>query len=67
MRIHELGEILGLQNFSAHDCRHYWVTAADRGGSSLLAIVEAGGWKSTAMPARYINKNKVSNVNVKLG
>lgn len=67
MRIHELGENLGLQNFSAHDCRHYWVTAADRGGSSLLAIVEAGGWKSTAMPVRYINKNKVSNINVKLG
>lgn len=67
MRIHELGEALGLSNFSAHDCRHYWVTAADKGGSSLLAIVEAGGWKSAAMPVRYINKHKVSNVNVKLG
>ena len=67
MRIKQLGEAVGIEGFSAHDCRHYWVTAADRGGSSLLAITEAGGWTSPTMPARYINKSKVSNANIKLG
>lgn len=67
MRITQLGAALGIENFSAHDCRHYWVTAADRGGSSLLAITEAGGWSTPTMPARYVNKNKVNNVNIHLG
>ena len=66
MRIKQLGESAGVHGFSAHDCRHYWVTAADRGGSSLLAITEAGGWTSPTMPARYINKNRIANMNIKL-
>lgn len=67
MRVRELGEAIGLFSLSPHDCRHYFVTSADRGGSSLLAITEAGGWKSPAMPARYVNKNAVSNSGIKLG
>lgn len=67
MRVRELGNAVGLFSLSPHDCRHYFVTSADRGGSSLLAITEAGGWKSPAMPARYVNKNAISNCNIKLG
>ena len=67
MRVTALGAALGIEKFSAHDCRHYWVTAADRGGSSLLAITEAGGWTSPTMPMRYVNKSKVSNENIHLG
>ncbi len=67
MRVTQLGAALGIESFSAHDCRHYWVTAADRGGSSLLAITEAGGWTSPTMPARYVNKGKISNAGIKLG
>ncbi len=67
MRVTALGLSLGIENFSAHDCRHYWVTAADRGGSSLLAITEAGGWSTPTMPARYVNKGKINNAGIKLG
>ena len=67
MRVTQLGAALGIDRFSAHDCRHYWVTAADRGGSSLLAITEAGGWSTPTMPARYVNKGKISNAGIKLG
>ena len=66
MRVTALGAALGIEKFSAHDCRHYWVTAADKGGSSLLAITEAGGWTSPTMPMRYVNKSKISNSGINL-
>jgi integrase len=65
-RVQALGEALGVQGLSAHDCRHYWATNAARAGTDPLALQEAGGWSSLAMPRRYIERSKVANKNVKL-
>jgi integrase len=65
-RVCILGEQLGIQGLSAHDCRHYWATAAARHGTDPFALQEAGGWASLAMPRRYITENEIANKDVKL-
>lgn len=64
-RVRWLGERLGIQNLSAHDCRHYWATHAARSGTDPFALQEAGGWSSLAMPRRYVEEAKVANQGVK--
>ncbi len=54
-------EVLGIEGLSAHDCRHYWATAAARQGVDAFRLQEAGGWKSLAMPRRYIEAAEVAN------
>lgn len=67
-RVRAVGEQLGIaDNLSAHDCRHYWATSANRGGTGLFDLQDAGGWNSPAMPARYVESGKVANKNVVLG
>ena len=59
-RVRELGERLGVQGLSAHDCRHFWATYwAPRIGEFRLQ--EAGGWSSLAMPRRYVDWAKIAN------
>jgi integrase len=65
-RVRMLGERVGLANLSPHDCRHYWASAAIAGGTDLLALQEAGGWASLAMPRRYVERAKIANERVKL-
>ena len=65
-RVRLLGERLGISGLSAHDCRHYWATAAARHGTDPFALQEAGGWSSLAMPRRYVGDNEISNDGVKL-
>jgi len=65
-RVRLLGERLGVSGLSAHDCRHYWATAAARHGTDPFALQEAGGWSSLAMPRRYVGDNEISNDGVKL-
>jgi hypothetical protein len=36
------------------------------GGTDLLALQEAGGWASLAMPRRYVERAKIANERVKL-
>ncbi len=60
-RVRVLGEVLGIEGLSAHDCRHYWATAAARQGVDAFRLQEAGGWKSLAMPRRYIEAAEVAN------
>ena len=43
-----------------------WATAALAGGSDLLALEEARGWASLAMPRRYVERAKIANERVKL-
>lgn len=65
-RVEFLGQKLGVENLSAHDCRHYWATSAARHGTDPFVLQEAGGWSSLAMPRRYVEDNEVANKDVKL-
>jgi len=63
-RVTELGKAIGIENLSPHDLRHYWATQAARNGTSLNALMQAGGWSSPAMPMRYIETAKIANQGV---
>lgn len=65
-RVGALGTAVGLPKLSPHDCRHYWASAALRGGTRLKALQDAGGWSSPAMPLRYAESAEVANDGVKL-
>lgn len=65
-RVGVLGKQLGLASLSPHDCRHYWATSATRGGTDIKSLQDAGGWKSPAMPLRYVESAAVANAGVKL-
>lgn len=65
-RVAYLGEQVGLDGLSAHDCRHFWATDAARNGTDPFALQQAGGWSSLAMPRRYVEDSRVSNRGVKL-
>ena len=59
-RVKMLGENMGIEGLSAHDCRHYWATFwADK--VELSRLQQAGGWSSPAMPLRYIRRAEISN------
>lgn len=59
-RVRTLGERIGLDGLSAHDCRHYWATYwADK--VDVLRLQEAGGWSSLAMPRRYVEESEIAN------
>jgi len=61
-----LGEKVGLPSLSPHDCRHYWATQAAKHKTDIVALQEAGGWSSLAMPRRYVEASKIANEGVKL-
>jgi integrase len=59
-RVRVLGQAVGLEGLSAHDCRHYWATFwADK--VDVLRLQEAGGWSSLAMPRRYVEEAQIAN------
>ncbi|HWQ47194.1 MAG TPA: site-specific integrase [Longilinea sp.] len=66
LRVELLGDLLGLEHLSAHDCRHFWATSAARHGTDPFVLQEAGGWSSLAMPRRYVEEQAVANLGVKL-
>lgn len=66
-RVQLLGAAIGLGNLSPHDCRHFWATAAIRGGTDIKSLQDAGGWASPAMPLRYAESAKIANAGVRLG
>lgn len=59
-RVKVLGEEVGLDRLSAHDCRHFWATYW-AGKVDVLRLQEAGGWSSLAMPRRYVEESKIAN------
>lgn len=59
-RVRTLGKALGIDNLSAHDCRHYWASRW-AGKVDLFRLQEAGGWNSLAMPRRYVERAEVAN------
>lgn len=66
MEVTKVGEMFGISNLSAHDCRHCWTDRAIDGGSDLVSVQQAGGWKSIQMVSHYAQKKAVSNSGVKL-
>ncbi len=60
-RVRLLGEAIGIQGLSAHDCRHYWATHAAQSGTDAFTLQEAGGWNSLAMPRRYVEEAEIAN------
>ncbi len=65
-RVKTLGESIGINGLSAHDCRHYWATSAVRNGTDIKSLQDAGGWSSPAMPLRYAESPTIANQGVKL-
>lgn len=65
-RVRLLGEAVGLQRLSPHDCRHCWTTRALQARSNLIDVQYAGGWASISMVARYANAAAVANEGVRL-
>ena len=65
-RVNTLGKMIGIAGLSAHDCRHYWATAAAQNGTDPFVLQEAGGWSSLAMPRRYIEENEIANEGIQL-
>jgi integrase len=65
-RVRVLGQAIGIDGLSAHDCRHYWATQAARSGTPLDRLQDAGGWSSPAMPLRYVEAAKIANAGVVL-
>ena len=65
-RVRVLGERVGLEKLSPHDCRHAWATDASRNGTDILSLQQAGGWSGVQMPARYVEQSKIANQGVKL-
>ncbi len=59
-RVRVLGEQVGLEGLSAHDCRHYWATYWAK-KVDVLRLQEAGGWSSMAMPRRYVEESEIAN------
>ncbi|NTW00048.1 MAG: site-specific integrase [Oscillochloris sp.] len=65
-RVRILGSQVGINRLSPHDCRHFWATRAARAGTDPLALQEAGGWRSLAMPQRYVKAAEIANEGVRL-
>jgi integrase len=63
-RVRELGQSVGIDNLSAHDCRHYWATRATQLGTHPRALQQAGGWNSPAMVMRYVDESEIANEGV---
>jgi integrase len=52
-RVRQLGRLVGIDNLSPHDLRHFWTIDAFRNGNGIDLIQRYGGWNSPAMPLRY--------------
>jgi integrase len=65
-RVQQLGQAVGLDGLSPHDCRHAWATAAMRGHTNIKSLQDAGGWSSPAMPLRYAESAQIANEGVTL-
>jgi integrase len=65
-RVSVLGQAIGVDGLSAHNCRHYWATQAARSGTPIDRLQDAGGWASPAMPLRYVDAARLHPTQRKL-
>jgi integrase len=63
-RVRTLGELVGIQGLSPHDCRHSWATRAASHGTPLDRLKQAGGWSNIQTPLRYIKESAIANEGV---
>jgi integrase len=63
-RVGALGEAIGLDGLSAHDCRHYWATRAIRKGTNPFSLLQAGGWTSMQTVQKYVAETVIANEGV---
>ncbi len=67
-RVQLLGQAVGVENLSPHDCRHYGATKAGHDPKvSLAALMAWGGWDSPTSAARYLDRGEADNDGVALG
>jgi len=59
-RVKVLGEQVGIDGLSAHDCRHYWATYW-AGKVNPFQLKQAGGWSSMATVDRYVEASVIAN------
>lgn len=59
-RVQQLGKEIGVSNLSPHDLRHSWATGKAK-KKDVVALRDAGGWSSLAMPSRYIHAAAIAN------
>ena len=64
VRVGKLGAALGIDNLSAHDCRHFWATRAIRKGADPFAVLQAGGWTSMATVQKYVDETAIANAGI---
>lgn len=58
---------LGIERVSMHDGRHSFATETlSDPNISLADVMDAAGWKTTAMPMIYRQRNKIANANITL-
>jgi integrase len=65
-RVRMLGRAVGIPNLSPHDCRHSYADRAARGGATLDALMQAGGWSNYQTPLGYLKRRAISNDGIKL-
>jgi integrase len=63
-RVRTLGELVGIQGLSPHDCRHSWATRAAAHGTPLERLKQAGGWSNLQTPLLYIKNAEIANEGV---
>ncbi|HKI53433.1 MAG TPA: tyrosine-type recombinase/integrase [Anaerolineales bacterium] len=67
-RVRHLGQGIGIEKLSPHDCRHYGATQAGHDPRvSLAGLMAFGGWASPSSAARYIDHGDAENDGVFLG
>jgi integrase len=63
-RVRRLGQLVGIDGLSPHDCRHCWATRAASHGTPLDRLKQAGGWSNLQTPLRYIRNSEIANEGV---
>jgi len=62
-RVRVLGDEIGLEGLSPHDCRHYCATHLAK-TSSIDALMEFFGWTSASTAMRYIEAGRYADEKV---
>jgi integrase len=62
LRVRILGERLGIEGLSPHDCRHTCATELARQGYDVKQLMDIFGWASPAMAVRYVQSAQVSRL-----
>jgi integrase len=65
-RVKQLGHLVGVEQLSPHDLRHFWTFDALRNGTPIDQVKSGGGWKSDSMVLRYAKRAGMANAGVKI-